>query len=265
MQAGNNRYGGFSLLELSIVLVAIGLLVGGLLVASNLIRSSEVRAIITEIHNYRVAVQNFHTRYDALPGDMDYATRLWGAVNTDPNTCFATATTTGSTATCNGNGNGQIRIWDGPGGNEGFRAWQHLSNAGLVGGQFPGISDGSSANREAATVGYNVPESQMKGVGFTLNSFDTHTGHANWFDGPYKNVMFVGTQNDDWETHNPFLTPAEALSVDSKEDDGKPSTGVIRTFKSPIHANCITSDDDDLAAYDVSQADITCSFIVTVF
>ena len=43
---------GFSLVELSIVLVILGLLTGGILAGQNLIRAAELRAVTTQINNF---------------------------------------------------------------------------------------------------------------------------------------------------------------------------------------------------------------------
>jgi prepilin-type N-terminal cleavage/methylation domain-containing protein len=65
---------GFTLIELSIVLVIIGLIVGGVLVGQDLIRAAEVRAQITQIEKFNTAVNTFHGKFGALPGDMDALT-----------------------------------------------------------------------------------------------------------------------------------------------------------------------------------------------
>ena len=46
---------GFSLVELSIVLVILGLLTGGILACQNLIRAAELRAITSEFSNLQTA------------------------------------------------------------------------------------------------------------------------------------------------------------------------------------------------------------------
>src|ERR1700691_433072 len=61
---------GFTLIELSIVLVIIGLIVGGVLVGQDLIRAAEVRAQISQIEKYNTAVNTFRDKYNALPGDL---------------------------------------------------------------------------------------------------------------------------------------------------------------------------------------------------
>ena len=71
------RYG-FSLVELSIVLVILGLLVGGVLTGQSLIRAAELRSVSTEYSRYVASVHTFRDKYFALPGDMTNATQFWG-------------------------------------------------------------------------------------------------------------------------------------------------------------------------------------------
>lgn len=67
---------GFTLIELSIVLVIIGLLVGGVLVGQDLIRAAEIRATITQIEKFNTAKNTFLGKYGALPGDMNNGVAL---------------------------------------------------------------------------------------------------------------------------------------------------------------------------------------------
>src|SRR6202167_3238935 len=65
---------GFTLIELSIVLVIIGLIVGGVLVGQDLIRAAEIRATISQIEKYNTAVNTFRGKFNAIPGDMNLVT-----------------------------------------------------------------------------------------------------------------------------------------------------------------------------------------------
>jgi prepilin-type N-terminal cleavage/methylation domain-containing protein len=125
---------GFSLIELSIVLVILGLLTGGVLTGQNLIRAAELRSITTEFQNYQASVMTFRNKYMALPGDMVNATSFWasaGGTGADA-ICFAVEST--GAETCNGNGDGSIGELGAP--SERYRFWQHLANAGLVQGSY---------------------------------------------------------------------------------------------------------------------------------
>jgi prepilin-type N-terminal cleavage/methylation domain-containing protein len=61
---------GFTLIEISIVLVIIGLIVGGVLVGQSLISAAGVRATISQIEKYNQAANTFRGKYGYLPGDI---------------------------------------------------------------------------------------------------------------------------------------------------------------------------------------------------
>ena len=61
---------GFTLVELSLVLVIIGLVAGGVLVGRDLIAAATIRSTISQIEKYKTAVNTFRTKYNYLPGDI---------------------------------------------------------------------------------------------------------------------------------------------------------------------------------------------------
>src|ERR1019366_6843373 len=80
---------GFTLIEMSIVLVIIGLIVGSVLVGRDLIRAAELRSVISEVEKYKTAVMTFKGKYDCLPGDCANATtfladHIQGGLPIDP-------------------------------------------------------------------------------------------------------------------------------------------------------------------------------------
>lgn len=60
---------GFTLVELSIVLVIIGLLIGGLLVGQSLIESARFNRFIGQVSQYDSAISTFRAKYKSWPGD----------------------------------------------------------------------------------------------------------------------------------------------------------------------------------------------------
>ena len=60
---------GFTLVELAIVLVIIGLLIGGILAAQSMIQTARLQAQIRQINEFDIAVSNFVTKYNSIPGD----------------------------------------------------------------------------------------------------------------------------------------------------------------------------------------------------
>lgn len=256
---------GFSLLELSIVLVIIGLLAGGVMVGQDLVRSAELNSIIVDINKLKIALNSFKLRYNALPGDMRNATQYWGiAAGTLGNdaTCRA-AGSTGMT-TCNGNGNniigGQV-VTGHADDNELFRAFQHLSNAGLIEGSYTGIAGpGGSTHAQS---GINTMKSDIVSSGFSLYTFGSVTSAGSLFIGVYGLSAYLGAEQSSGPQRSGLFTPAEASSIDTKLDNSKPGSGWIRTMTDTFRANCVTSDDADGAAYQLMVTQKSCSFIVS--
>ena len=61
---------GFTLVELSIVLVIIGLLIGGILAAQSMIKTAKITGIIKDLGQYDAAFSLFRSKYNGtLPGD----------------------------------------------------------------------------------------------------------------------------------------------------------------------------------------------------
>lgn len=163
---------GFTLVELAVVLIVIGLLVGALMVGRSIIHAAELRSIITEFEALQAATKQFQIQYNALPGDMPHATRVWGALDDNNTTCRGIPSD-GSTKTCNGDGNGKVWVNT----NESFRFWQHLNNAGLLAGSYTGTA--GSAGSQHAEIGVNVPTFRgTTGIGW---SFDESGGGGVWY------------------------------------------------------------------------------------
>ena len=57
---------GFTLIELSIVLVIIGLIVVGVLAGSSLTQSARLRSIVSEYNEIKLSLASFNLRYNAI-------------------------------------------------------------------------------------------------------------------------------------------------------------------------------------------------------
>ena len=256
---------GFSLVELSIVLVILGLLTGGILAGQSLVRASELRAVSTEYNRYVTAAQTFRDKYFAVPGDMANATKFWTA---EPAAnCPGDQTTPSTTpATCNGNGDGLI-AWDNIAGlaGEAHRFWQHLANAGLVEGSYSGTHSVGTCNGNGScnvTIGVNAPRSKLSNAGWTIHYLGTHTtaGSTYYFAGSYGNAFAFGGSSGGW-THDPVLKPEEGWNIDTKIDDGKPATGNVTPWEPTLFPDC-TDTDSPNAVYRLDRNIVACSLVV---
>ena len=194
---------GFTLLEMSILLVIIGLLVGGIVIGQGMIHQSEIRKTITEINQFRTSINAFVTQYDSLPGDFKEAEQFWGIP-------------TAIDGTENGDGNKLVEFVNKDGVHEGYRAWQHLAKALLVPGPFAG-----TGSIGAAIPGVDIPKSELTG-GYALES--DALGMAGQL------VILIGNPLSSTDTMlmDGTIRPEDAYDIDLKVDDGIPGEGVVR-------------------------------------
>ncbi len=221
----------FSLIELSIVLIIIGLLIAGVTGGASLIRSSELRAAISEARGWSTAVNGFYNQFNAYPGDYGVAL--------------------GSDAGAIGNGNSRIEAFTtaaNPAGAasttpacdassgvgcsyEDDVAWLQLKNAGVVDTNVVsfGAVGATWSVASHATFGFSNPTSKIKSSGWVFD-FNTTSGQnvvvltgavttAPTAGNTFVNGTFVSTA---------AITPADALSIDTKVDDGVANTGRVR-------------------------------------
>lgn len=251
----------FSLVELSIVLVILGLLTGGILGGQSLIRAAELRSVTADAGRYTAAVMSFRDKYFAMPGDMANATAFWGTAASCPNGAS-------STVTCNGDGDGTIdydNSVDSP--YEGYRAWQHLANAGLVEGNYTG-----EFNTSLYTPGVNAPRSRLANGVWGLWWVQTRamTGWGPPSGGTLLAIGSIsGSATGRW--HNALFKPEEAWNIDAKVDDGRPFTGAVNSMGSAaIYApNCTDGDSMPIATavastYNLDFTGTACLLMFTI-
>ena len=231
------RSQGFTLIELSIVLVIIGLITGGILVGQDLIKAAETRGQISQIEKFNTAVNTFKGKYGYLPGDIP-----------DP---YATQFGFGARGIYigQGDGNGMISGYYSPSyiatfgwhqQGENTVLWVDLSTAKLIDGNFstaspisaPGTDvSGSGLNSyfPAARLGNNLYVYIMSGY---TNS-PSHMALPNYAGSNFFVVSAVQSINygsgNSHVTSKPGISVLQAYTVDKKIDDALPLSGKVTT------------------------------------
>lgn len=192
------RQGGFTLVEIAIVLMIIGLLIGGILRGQELIQSARVRNLIDQKSAVQTAYIGFLDRYRMLPGDL-----------TEAQAAVVGNGALSATGTINGDG---LILW-----NDSIVFFQNLTAAGFI-----------SCGACMTVTGVGSPEP----FNTLVNVYGDYAGvsHQNssntgggWFDpapAPGISRFAMGTGGS---------VPSQVLAeVDRKADDGLPGSGQLR-------------------------------------
>jgi prepilin-type N-terminal cleavage/methylation domain-containing protein len=250
---------GFSLVELSIVLVILGLLVGGVLAGQSLIHASQLRAVTTGYMRYVTATVAFNDKFSELPGDMKDATSYWGV-----STACGGAVANG---TCNGNGNGAVENAAAVStSGEVFQFWNHLALAGLIAGKYTGVAGPTNVVTGADSVlGTNVPKGPIETTGWAMYYQPNYAGDVSTYKFDYGNTLIFGGNNPGSIPDQAGLKPEDAWNIDAKVDDGMPGTGKVMAHESYGWANaangCTTSasNTDYSGNYNLQNSGLACS------
>jgi prepilin-type N-terminal cleavage/methylation domain-containing protein len=198
---------GFTLVELSIVLVIIGLIVGGVLVGQDMIRAAEIRATVSQIEKYNAAANTFRDKYNGYPGDLLNATN------------FAFVTRAGTDSHGDGDGvlegcYGMVGPMPYALGCETALFWRDLTTANLIGGAFTTATD---AVVDSAMPGFNLADYEPTAKLGRGNYIAVLSENGlNQFH--ISNVVVI---NGGVVSTSSGLSPQQAFNIDQKIDDGK--------------------------------------------
>ncbi|MCS7278654.1 MAG: prepilin-type N-terminal cleavage/methylation domain-containing protein [Thermodesulfobacteriaceae bacterium] len=115
------RRGGFTLVELAIVLVIIGLILGAILKGQELINNAKMKRLYNQYREILAAVYTYYDKYNAFPGDDPNANTRWPTIN--PGNGNGDGLIGGFTISCGAGATGETCI-----------AWQHLRLANILTG-----------------------------------------------------------------------------------------------------------------------------------
>ena len=212
---------GFTLVELSIVLVIIGLLIGGILVGQSLIESSKITAQIKQIQEFDIAVSNFKAKFKQIPADCSICAHGNGALNGNNNKIIGEGTSTTPAHL----------IYD-----EAGHFFPDLSKMGMISESYVTVNVRTTFN---IGIGKQFPKAKLGKAGiwaktnylgqiyYAYISKDSSQGGNVW---PNCAGGFMCDR---------VLTPEQAAGIDSKLDDGIPTTGDITTVGSWDVSNTI--------------------------
>lgn len=195
---------GFTLVELSIVLVIIGLLIGGILVGQSLVNSAQMNSFVSKLGQYDVAINLYKEKFNSLPADSD----LFGAISrTGANTA----------------GDGRIQSQQGNHGHfnqEIGSFWGVLSASDMINENYETLG--------LPVAGVNLPKIELSDVdnaGIVVG-----TPNPTQIAFPDQTVYWlIAPQTDSYDlndTSDP-LTPIQLMQIDLKIDDGLPREGSL--------------------------------------
>ena len=226
---------GFTLVELSIVMIIIGLLIGGIFGGMKLVDNANVQKTVQDLKSFDAAGLTFKDIYRALPGDMrNPDVRL-------PSCAAGSVCAPNAAPNTGGNGDrkigGDIGAWPAiTVSDEKFIFWQHLLAAGLIAGVKPSDDLNFSEGQPETPVGGGY-----RNVGFYSGLFwgtnNISSKHLLWMSDKYSDSFAVATsQNQD------SIPCRFGRQLDSKMDDNMPNTGRLTVWGScNIQPNSPTS------------------------
>lgn len=216
---------GFTLVELSIVLVIIGLLIGGILVAQSMVDTARVVRFVKDVQQYEVMAKQFKHTYKYWPGDLPNAYSILGSG------CGTNTTALGTG--CNGDGGGFI---GGLGSYyESSLFWVHLSYSGMA----------ADANLRYSKTNPQISlQPGVAGPGWKDHGNIVMWPSSFWYQiyqTPVNtNLMVFGAIPDSIAaTAKPLISVRDAIAADGKMDDGDPARGIFMAAQ-PSAGNCVT-------------------------
>ena len=210
------KQAGFTLIELSIVLVIIGLIVGGVMAGKTLIQQAEIRAAASQLQQIETAYQTFRLKYNCIIGDCPNATDFFGM-----NYVVVSSGCPPSGGAGNGNGNGDGFI-DESSGDTSDGSWRCEPDQASKSLQLANLLPTS------ITTSCSTNSGHFKGINDSCAYFykdDIYSESTPVFNNA---ITWAKESQNHWWLNTPALSSVEARLIDEKIDDGKPDKGKFR-------------------------------------
>lgn len=194
---------GFTLIELSIVLIIIGLLIGAIIAGNSMVKAARTQSVIADIQKYSAATNDYFNKYGYWPGDDYEANTRWSGVT---------------------NGNGDGALGAAPASMEYYYFWQDLSVSGLISGSYTGCAG-------------CVPVTQLTNTAYITHYYDaTYPSNQAFYISGTNAVGYAASPG----TY--IVDGKSALAIDRKIDDSVANTGnVISIGSCASGASYVTS------------------------
>ncbi len=222
------KHSGFTLIELSIVLVIVGLIVGAVIIGKEMIETAKIRAQLSQIEQVNTSINTFKGKYNCYPGDCATAVSFGLGTNTSWH-----------------NGNGDQKLDYGcfmnniPLSKESFNFYSQLSLAGLIQGTFGAYTGQAYATGwDDSLAKTNFLLGKLNGTVLIPTGFDNtdvRCPNPAWAASELRYIRTGGRGyalagipvGPNYYTQNYPVPVLTVFAMDAKIDDGMPLTGKI--------------------------------------
>ena len=218
---------GFTLVELSIVLVVIGLLIGGILVGQSLVESAKINSVIKQFQQIDIAIGNFQGKYKAWPGDSRRHTTAGDGDNILENSIM-----NGGGTTTNGAFDFEVANF-----------WKHLQQDAFLAKEYPAFSSTATSGLRA---GSNIPYLLTDKKTGIVPYMDSNSLPLYYLKPRFMIANFESSTDSAYAQGTAAVTPSLSvglmMALDSKIDDGIAYTSNLLLYSAGItHTSATTS------------------------
>ena len=225
---------GFTLVELSIVIVIIGLLIGGILVGQSLIDSAQINQVLSKANQYKIAVNLFKDKTRYWPGDAGAGVGIPLGIR--------------------GNQNQSIDLDNG----EHMFAFSQMAVFGIMKSEKDNVYltsqcdnsgratnycylQGPHKNSQVASYSatFKISKISINGIGLPVTPTSSAFAPESAQEGQYYISYGVNpTPSNTHQYHKATLTTLQAMAVDKKTDDGNPTMGKVLAISDSSGNTC---------------------------